>query len=547
VARIKDSSVEAVKAAADIVALVEVRTRLRKVGAGYKGLCPFHEEKTPSFSVLPDKGSYHCFGCGVGGDAISFVQETEGLDFVGAIEWLADRFRVPLEYEESSPQADVERRRRDRLHALLEQAASFYERLLWESKAGELARGYLESRGLGAEICKEFRLGLSATGATLATKAREKEFTQAELAAAGLVTRRGTDYFQRRLMFPLADRGGRVIAFQARKLHDDDPLKGKYVNSPESELFHKSQVLYGLHLARREIAKQGRAIVVEGNTDVIALRQTGLEPVVASMGTALTEPQLRELGRLTRRVYLCFDADAAGEAATLRGMDLAVSLGLEVKVVPLPPGHDPADAAAEFEGLLERAESYALYRVRLELERTPDRQEAFVRIREILSAFEDSPDRQDALQLAADRLDLPAGVQAGLAPRRGRTSLVEEVSPRVLEAGERRERDALAGCVRNPGLVPLLAEVSADHFDSEALRAIRSHLVSGGEPNRELLPLLAELDAVAAAEEIDEATTKELLLRLRLRYLERQLAVEPARRDLQEALARVREAAGSLA
>ena len=348
-------------------------------------------------------------------------------------------------------------------------------------------------------------------------------------------------------MFPLMDRNGRVIGFQARKLREDDPLRGKYVNSPESELFHKSQVLYGLHLARRAIAKEERAIVVEGNPDVIALRQVELEPVVASMGTALTEAQLRELGRLARRVFLCFDADAAGEAATLRGMDLAVSQGLDVKVVPLPPGLDPAEAAAEFQGFLEQAESYVLYRVRLELERAPDRQEAFVRVREVLSSLEDSPERQDALRLAADRLDLAPELQAGLAPRRGGTRVDEGVSAKVLDAWERRERDALAGCVRNPSLVPFLAEVSADHFDSESHRAIRAQLVAGGEPQRELIPLLAELDAVAAAEEIDEATTKELLFRLRARYLRRQLDADPENSDLREALARVREAAGSFA
>src|SRR5438876_247275 len=342
-----------------------------------------------------DKGQYHCFGCGVGGDAISFVRETEGLDFVEAIEWLADRFRVPLEYEESSAHADAQRRGRERLQALLEQAAAFYERMLWDSKLGEPARAYLESRSFGEEVCREFRLGLSPLGATLVAKAREKGFTQTELQSAGLVSRRGSDYFQGRLMFPLADRNGRVIAFQARKLRDDDPLRGKYVNSPESDLFHKSQVLYGLNLARRAIAKEERAIVVEGNADVIALRQSGLEPVVASMGTALTEHQLRELGRLTRRVYLCFDADAAGEEATLRGMDLAAGQGLEVKVVPLPAGRDPADAVDEFGALLGRAESYLVYRVRLEIERASDRQEAFMRVRERLSKFEDSPERQD--------------------------------------------------------------------------------------------------------------------------------------------------------
>jgi DNA primase len=270
---------------------------------------------------------------------------------------------------------------------------------------------------LSEEICREFRLGLSPTAPALARKAAEKGFTRTELAAAGLANRRGNDYFSGRLMFPLADARGRVVGYSARKLREDDPLQAKYVNSPEGDLFHKSSVLYGLHLARHAIAKEERAIVVEGNTDAIALRQAGLEPVVASMGTALTERQLAELKRLTRRLYLCFDADAAGQAATLRGMELAASLGFEVKVVPLEPGLDPADAADSFGELLGRAESYVFYRVRIELDRAADRQEAFVRVREVLSSFEDSPERQDAMRLVADRLDLPPETQAGLAPR----------------------------------------------------------------------------------------------------------------------------------
>ncbi|HSJ92462.1 MAG TPA: DNA primase, partial [Gaiellaceae bacterium] len=405
-ARIKDESVEAVKAAASIVELVEARTRLRKSGARYTGLCPFHEEKTPSFSVSPDRGTYHCFGCGVGGDAISFVRETEGLDFVGAIEFLADRFRVPLEYEEVSPGADAQRRRRDRLHALLEQAAVYYERRLWEGEDGAGAREYLASRGLGEEACREFRLGLSPPGATLVRKAQEQGYTRDELAAAGLLSRRGGDYFQRRLMFPLTDPRGRVIGFQARKLHEDDPLRGKYVNSPESELFRKSNVLYGLHLARAAIAKQDRAVVVEGNTDVIALRQVGLEPVVASMGTALTERQLAELRKLTSRVFLCFDADAAGEDATLRGMELALRQSLDVRVVALPKGTDPADDPAGFEARLEGAEPYAVHRVRLELDRARDRQHAYLRVQDVLNAIPESPERHDAWRLANDRLGL---------------------------------------------------------------------------------------------------------------------------------------------
>ena len=213
-------------------------------------------------------------------------------------------------------------------------------------------RAYLESRGLGEPVCREFRLGLS-PGSGLAAKAQEKGFTRDELQGAGLTNARGNDYFPPRLMFPLADARGRIVGFQARKLRDDDPLKGKYVNSPEGELFHKSAILYGLHLARTAIAKQERGVVVEGNTDVIALRQAGFEPVIASMGTALTERQLKELQRLTRRIYLCFDSDAAGEEATLRGMELAKEkLGFDVRVVTLPKGQDPADAPAGFEARL---------------------------------------------------------------------------------------------------------------------------------------------------------------------------------------------------
>ena len=543
-ARIRDTSVDAVKAAANIVDLVEARTRLRKVGARYTGLCPFHQEKTASFSVSPDRGTYHCFGCGVGGDAISFVRETESLDFVGAIEWLADRYNIPLEYEESSPEADAKRRRRDRLYALLDQAAGFYERTL-AAEGGASAREYLAARGLGEDVCAEFRIGLSPGGSTLSKKAREKGFSEAELAAAGLITRRGSDYFRRRLMFPLADARGRVIGFQARKLHEDDPLRGKYVNSPESELFHKSNVLYGLHLARAAITKEDRAIVVEGNTDVIALRQAGLEPVVASMGTALTERQLKELGRLTGRVFLCFDSDAAGEDATLRGMELALAQGLEVRVVALPKGRDPADDPAGFEERLHAAEPYAVHRVRLELARARDKQHAYLRVQDVLNGIPESPERHDAWRLANDRLGLTVQLRAaGSGAAAGAAS-----SPRLIDAGERLEREALAGCVAHPDLIPVLAEMSPDHFDNDLHRRLRAHLVEGGEAEADLIPLVAELDARAAADAIDEPTGKELLLRLRERKLRRELADADLERtkELQEQLAKVREAVEALA
>jgi DNA primase len=548
VARIKDACVEEVKAVADMVAVVSGRTHLRKAGVRYLGRCPFHEERTPSFSVNAADKFYYCFGCGAKGDLITFVRETEQLDFAGAIEWLGDRFNVQIEYEETSPQQDARRRHRERLLDLLDAAASFYERYLWDSQAGSLARDYLAGRGLGEAVCREYRLGLALGGTTLTRKALDRGFTREELVAAGLVNRRGNDYFSGRLLFPLADARGRVLGFQARKLREDDPLRAKYVNSAEGELFRKGDLLYGLDRARSTIAKQERAVVVEGNPDVLALRQAGIEPVVASMGTALTERQLKELARLTTRVWLCFDGDAAGEAATLRGMELAAKQGLEVRVVALPAGFDPADLADGFEQRLGRAESHVGYRVRLEIDRAADRQEAFVRVREVLARFEDAPERQDAIRYAADKLDLPRETQAGLAPRIGALA-TGSVSPRLLDAGERLERNALAGVAAHRSLVSVLAELGPEHFDAEPHRRLRDQLVSGAEPEGELVGLVAELDARAASEGIDERTAEELLLRLRERRLRRELIdADPARTiELQGALAKILDAVEELA
>jgi DNA primase len=541
VPRIKQESVEAVKAAIDMVELVGARTQLRKAGGRYTGRCPFHEERTPSFSVNPADKLYYCFGCGAGGDAITFARETEQLDFGQAIEWLADRFRVPLEYEEGSPADDKRRRTRERLYALLERATAFYERYLWESDAGEPARVYLQERGFGEEICRDFRLGLAPGGATLSARALKEGFTREELAAAGLVNRRRNDYFNARLLFPLADARGRVCGFQARRLRDDDPIPAKYVNSPDSELFRKGDLLYGLDKARRAIAKQDRAVVVEGNTDVIALREAGFEPVVASMGTALTENQLRELSRLTNRLYLCFDADAAGQDATLRGMELANRRGFEVYVVPLPPGSDPADDAEAFQERLASPNPYPLHRVQLELTRMEDRQHAYLRIQEFLDGLPESPERQEAWRLANDRLGLTVQLRAGVSS----TGLGGgPVSAKLLEAGMRLERDALAACVAHPELVEILAELGPDHFEDPLHRRLRDHLVQPGEVDPELLRLLAELDARAEAEGIDVETGKQLLLRLRERRLERELSEADLEdtKELQAALAKVREA-----
>ena len=475
-ARIKDESVERVKATMEILPLVEDVVRLRKAGSTYKGLCPFHQERTPSFTVSPGRGTFKCFGCGEGGDAITFVEKTENLDFVGAIELLAQRFGVELEYEEASPEHE-QKRRRDTGWGLVERAAEFYSRTSGTGRGHAGAREYLASRELGEEICHEFRLGYAPGGARLASRALQEGYTQDELRAVGLANSRGNDYFNRRIVFPLADVRGRVRGFQARKLHDDDPLQAKYVNSPEGELFRKGDLLYGLDTARQAIAREDRAVVVEGNTDVLALRQAGFAPVVASMGTALTEAQLRELARLTKRLFLCFDADAAGQDATLRGMELAVRDGFTVRVVPLQPGTDPADDPAAFQEQLARPVSYPVHRVRLEHARATDRESAFAAIRSFLTSLPDSPEHLEAIRVAADLLTCRRDAVGAVPSRGARTA--EVVSPRLLDAGRASsavpsQASQLMGRCRSRARV--------EHFDDELHRRARPYLLGKKPP-----------------------------------------------------------------
>ena len=545
-ALIKKTSIEDVVAAADMVDVVQGRTQLRKSGARWVGLCPFHSEKTPSFGINPVEKLFYCHGCHKGGDLITFIRETEGLDFAQAVEWLADRTGTQLEYEETSPAQEARRKHRDRLESLLEDAASFYSRYLWDTAAGELARGYLAERGLTEEVCRDFRLGLSPGGDQLAGKARAKGYSQEELVAAGLVNRRGNDYYAGRLVFPLSNARGRVLGFGARRLHDDDPIKAKYVNSPEGELFRKSRIVYGLHRARAAIAKQDEAVIVEGYTDVLALHQRGRSTVVASMGTALTEEQLKELGHLTKRLFLCFDADAAGEAATLRGMDLAAARGFDVRVVPLPAGVDPADAADEFGDLIGRSVGYLVHRVEVETERAPSRQDGFARVREVLTGLPDSPQRADAVRVAADKLGLSPDMQAGLAPRAQRKT--GAVSDRALEGGDRLEKRLLAAVAAEPELVEhYLAPLDDRHFDDPLHQRLRAYLCGEAEADDELLQARAELDATAETEHLDADVAKELFLRLEERMVRRELArlegEDLARTvELQTLLTKIREA-----
>ncbi len=376
--RYPEEAREQIRDAVDFADLVGARTELRRAGAGrLEGLCPFHDERTPSFGIDPGQKLYHCFGCGVGGDVFKFVQETEGLDFVAAMEYLADRYGVTLEPIEEDPRAADRRKQVERLHALLDRTAGFYERYLWESAEAAPAREYLVARGLQESALRAYRVGYAPSRFDVVLNASRKAgFSNRECDAAGLTQRSQSgpliDRFRRRIMFPLADRRGRIMGFGARALGADQ--KPKYLNSSENELFSKGRNVYGAHVARTAATKVGSVVLCEGYTDVIALHQAGLENVVGSMGTALTEHQVGELARLAPQVALALDADAAGQEAMLRAAKVAAGRKLELRVVPLPTGRDPADVVADggaeaIRALVDASVPFVTFRVQRELAR----------------------------------------------------------------------------------------------------------------------------------------------------------------------------------
>lgn len=374
--RYTDESVDRVKDAIDMVDLVSAKTELRRAGANrLEGLCPFHDERTPSFGIDPVQKVYHCFGCGVGGDGITFVRETEGVDFIGAIELLADRYGIQLEVADEDPAARERRRARERLYELLERTARYYTRVLWESSEAAAARSYLLERGLTEESLKKFRIGYAPNRwDTVLMASRRAGFSNRELFDAGLAKRgrdggRLFDMFRARITFPLTDMRGRVIGFGARQMSAD---RGpKYLNTPEGVLFHKRFQVYGADVARAAAAKAGSVILAEGYTDVIMLHQAGFENVVGIMGTSLTEEQVKIVRRLAPVAQLALDADNAGQKAMLRAAQVAGSEDLELRVVPLPAGLDPADLVVERGAqavgeILDRKKSIPFTRFRVE-------------------------------------------------------------------------------------------------------------------------------------------------------------------------------------
>jgi DNA primase len=563
VPRYTQDSRERVRDAVDFEELVGARTELRRAGARrLQGLCPFHDERTPSFGIDPVEKLYHCFGCGVGGDVFSFVMETEGLDFAGALESLADRYGVQLEREEEDPREAARRAQRGRLLALLERTAAYYVRLLWESGEAAGAREYLAGRGLEEGTLREFRVGFS-PGAfdRVVAASRAAGYSDEELVACGLASQRRDgrgviDRFRGRIMFPLCDDRGRVLGFGARALRPDD--RPKYLNSSDNAVFHKGRIVYGADLARAAAARAGRLVLVEGYTDVVALRQAGVPEVVGSMGTALTDQQVDGLRRLAPTVLFCQDPDAAGQEAVARGTSAVRALnqrtrgrGLDFRVVRLPPGRDPADVvqsdgADAMRALLDQAVPLARFEVERALERgdtrtTDGRDQALEAAAAAIRPLAPSVLREELVQLVAGRLRLTenlvaealAGRRPAREPRPG-AAVPQNGARAALDRREQSERAFLAYCLALPdeGEARLAAADIDELFSAPEtrraaeylrgrLRSPAGELPAGDEP---LARLVAEL--VIRAGQLDATPAKLELeaLQLDLHNLDRRIA-----------------------
>jgi DNA primase len=566
-------SKDRVRDAVDFLELVSARTELRRAGpARYEGLCPFHDERTPSFGIDPAQKVYYCFGCQASGDLFTFVQETEGVDFKGALEMLAERYSVELQLEAEDPREAERRKRRERLLELLGRTTAYYERYLWESSEAKQARAYLKERGLGEEILREFRVGYAPSAwDRVLLASRRGGFSERDLYDTGLAQKskengRPYDRFRSRIMFPLADVRGRVLGFGARAMREEQ--RPKYLNTSDNDLYHKGLHLYGADLARVHATRAGQVILCEGYTDVIALHQAGMRNAVAQMGTALTAEQVGELSRMAQTVLLALDADTAGQEAMLRASGLAAKRKLELRVVPLPAGADPAeliqrDGAQAITAAVERSVPFVRFRVERVLaggdDSTPEGRDRMIEeLRPVFATLPPSAMRMELMRIVSGRLALPeslaeqllasgaspsargASVQSASvagAPRAGSNS---GTRPTGLSGREDTERAFLALCIVSPqeGAVALKGLDVDERFSSELLRRAARHLRDGDlsdpmagmsgagdapEGDPELGRLLAELIVEAGRERADPAMLDVQRLQLELAWVERQI------------------------
>ena len=565
--RFTPDTIDRLRDSVDMVELVGVKTDLRRVGTRFVGLCPFHDERTPSFSVDPAKKLYHCFGCGEGGDAIGFVQQTEALDFPDAVELLAERYNVRVERVEDDPKVEERRRRHDRLRTVLDRTARFYATYLWDSAEARKAREYLAERGFSEEILREFRVGYSPSAwDRVSLSAQRDGFGPPELLAAGLAQQgRGGgvyDRFRARIMFPLADSRGRVLGFGARSMGES---RGpKYLNTSENELYHKGRQLFGIDLARPHAAKAGRVVVVEGYTDVLALHQAGVRESVAIMGTALTQEQLALLSQAAPLVLLALDADRSGQEAMLRAARSAGDRGVELRVVEMPEGRDPADLLAEsgtdaFTERLQRSVSVLEFEVGrvladADLDTPTGRDRALEEARPLIAATPDGSAVRDALvRQVADRVDVPVHAvvtAASRAPARAAQPAPSHTPGSQSLAGERA---FLSMCLAAGELGrDFLGRLGEGHFSSDIGLRARDHLAANFEDPLAGLsqkdPALEALVTGAAMDALDQQGVSESVLRmdflqLELRRVERELrrAGEAGDRSKQNQLARAKQ------
>ncbi len=559
-------SKDRVRDAVDFIELVSARTDLRRAGpARYEGLCPFHEERTPSFGIDPTQKVYHCFGCQASGDVFTFVQETEGVDFRGALELLADRYGVELKRESEDPRETEKRKRRERLLELLERTCAYYERYLWESAEARQAREYLDGRGLSEQALRQFRVGYAPSAwDRVLLASRKGGFSERELYSTGLAQRsrqngKPYDRFRARIMFPLADIRGRVLGFGARATSQE---RGpKYLNTADNDIYHKGLHLYGADLARSHAARAGTVILCEGYTDVIALHQAELQNTVGLMGTALTAEQVGELARMASKVLLALDADSAGQEAMLRASLLASKRKLELRVVQLPQGTDPADLLQRegHQAMSEAVQSsipFVSFRVRQILDRGDDsspegRDEVIQQLRPVFATLPPSAMRMELTRLVSGRLALPESLAQTLLAqtdtRQERTTRTEpaptaartgkaggSAASRILSRREETERTFLALCIASPQEGErALQELEIDeYFTSGLLRRVARHLREGNlaDPatastgqDTELATLLAELVVQAGREQGNQAMLDVQRQQLELALIDRQI------------------------
>ncbi|MGH2832016.1 MAG: DNA primase [Solirubrobacteraceae bacterium] len=568
-----NESRERVRDAVDFLELVSARTELRRAGPrSYEGLCPFHDERTPSFSVEPIQKVYYCFGCQASGDVFRFVQETEGLDFKEALEFLANRCGIELERESEDPGEAERRRKRERLLELLGRTAAYYERYLWDSKEAHAAREYLQGRGLEEQMLRQFRVGYAPSAwDRVLLASRGGGFSEQELYATGLVQRsrendRPYDRFRARITFPLADIRGRVLGFGARAMQDEatpaeaSGRRPKYLNTSDNDIYHKGLHLYGADLARAHATRAGQVILCEGYTDVIALHQAGLQNTVGLMGTALTPEQVSELARMASTVLLALDADSAGQEAMLRASTLAAQRKLELRVVLMPPGTDPAELVAKegSEAMRKATESsvpFVSFRVQRELDRGDRSSSEGVdriigELRPVFATLPPSAMRMELTRLVSGHLQLPESiaqtllaqkpgaseptVRAASVPAGEREPAAPRAAPSVLSRREETERTFLALCIASPPQgEPLLAELTlSEYFTSDLLRRAAEHLQAGrlAEPvkgldgaDQALLELLAELVVEAGRESTHPAMLEVQRQQLELARIDRQI------------------------